>query len=45
MNNPNHEEYEEFRDWIGDDFDPNEFDIEKVNELLQEKNYGCYVID
>lgn len=31
---PNHPEYEELIDWIGDDFDSTEFDIEEVNAML-----------
>ena len=26
---PEHEEYEEWSEWVGDDFDPNEFDLAK----------------
>lgn len=33
---PDHEEYEEMRDWAGDDIDPERFDIEGVNRHLEE---------
>lgn len=31
---PEHEEHEDRLDWLGDDFDPEAFDIEKVNRIL-----------
>jgi len=39
---PNHEEYEDLMDWLGGEFDPEFFDVEDVNELLKEKDYGCF---
>lgn len=33
--------YREYKEWLGYDFDPEEFDINVINELLQEKDYGC----
>jgi hypothetical protein len=33
--NPKHERHEEFRDWIGGTFDPEAFDIGRVNEELR----------
>ena len=42
LKQPKHEEYEELVEWLGDDdFDPEYFDKEEVNELLREKDYGC----
>jgi hypothetical protein len=35
LGNPEHEEYEERREWIGDDFDPEAFDLEAVNRRLR----------
>ena len=35
IRNPEHPEHEEMRDWIGGDFDPDEFDIDAVNAWLQ----------
>jgi len=34
LNDPNHERHEEMRDWIGDDFDPQDFSVDKVNRVL-----------
>ena len=43
IKNPKHKEYEELVDWIGDEhFNPEHFDKDEVNELLREKNYGCW---
>jgi len=39
---PNHEEYEDIIIWLGKDFDPEYFDIDETNEMLREKDYGCY---
>ena len=41
INNPEHEEYDEMMEWLGDYFDPKEFNIDEVNEFLREKNFGC----
>ena len=34
LKDPDHPEYEEMKDWVGEDFDPEKFDIEKVNRKL-----------
>ncbi len=39
--NPNHEEYDDTLEWLGDYFDPKHFSIETTNELLSRKDYGC----
>ncbi len=36
LNDPDHEEYEEIREWMGEDFDPEAFDLEEINQLLKE---------
>ncbi len=41
LKQPTHEEYENYVEWLGDDFDPIFFDIDEVNELLREKDFGC----
>ncbi len=43
LKNPKHKEYKELKEWIGEDYDPEYFDINEVNELLGEKNFGCEV--
>jgi hypothetical protein len=34
LKNPSHEEYEDLREWVGEDFDPTYFDVEEVNAWL-----------
>lgn len=41
IKDPEHEDYEELRDWLGEEFDPEFFDIDTVNELLKRKDFGC----
>ena len=41
ISDPGHGEYHDMIEWLGDDFDPEEFDIDLVNELLKEKDFGC----
>ncbi|MCK9206957.1 MAG: plasmid pRiA4b ORF-3 family protein [Salinivirgaceae bacterium] len=41
LKQPDHEEYESFIEWLGDEFDPEYFDKDEVNGLLREKDYGC----
>jgi hypothetical protein len=36
LQDPNHEEHEEFKEWIDGDFDPDAYDIDEVNALLVE---------
>jgi len=35
INDPEHSEYDEYRGWIGSEFDPEAFDLEEVNALLR----------
>ncbi|MHC4931419.1 MAG: plasmid pRiA4b ORF-3 family protein [Planctomycetota bacterium] len=35
LEDPTHERHEEFREWIGDDYDPEEFDRSSVNRVLE----------
>lgn len=41
LDNSDDEEYEFYSEWVGEDFDPEYFDPDEVNDLLQEENYGC----
>lgn len=40
LKDPEHEEYEEYSDWLGDEFDPTYFDIEEVNDMLRSEDFG-----
>lgn len=45
LKKPDHEDYENYIEWLGEDFDPGYFSIDVVNELLREKDYGCIEFD
>lgn len=40
LKNLNHEEYETWKTWVGEEYDSERFDINMVNRLLQRRNYG-----
>jgi hypothetical protein len=40
LSNPGHEEYNELKEWVGEYFEPESFDIKAVNELLRTRDYG-----
>ena len=42
LEQPDHEEYESFIEWLGGKFEPEYFDLEEINELLSEDNYGLF---
>jgi len=42
IKNPAHKEYEEYIDWLGDEFDPKDFEKDEINVMLKTKNFGCY---
>jgi len=42
INNPNHPEHEEYIEWIGEHYDPDYFDVDEINEMLQEDNFGVF---
>jgi hypothetical protein len=35
IRNPDHSEHEEYLEWVGGEFDPEEFDLDGVNEVLR----------
>ncbi|MCC5831104.1 MAG: plasmid pRiA4b ORF-3 family protein [Phycisphaeraceae bacterium] len=37
---PDHEEHEDIVEWLGDDFDPEAFDIDEVNDMLTQWREG-----
>jgi hypothetical protein len=41
LQDPGHEEYENYLEWLGDDFDPKYFNKKEINEALQTTNFGC----
>jgi hypothetical protein len=42
IQNKKHSEYKDTIEWLGGGFDPEYFDLEEINEGLQEENYGCF---
>ena len=36
ISNPNHPEHEDMLEWLGGEFDPEEFDLEVINDDLTE---------
>ncbi|HKS71099.1 MAG TPA: plasmid pRiA4b ORF-3 family protein, partial [Ktedonobacterales bacterium] len=36
LQNPEREDYEEMREWVGDDFDPEAFSVETINAALRQ---------
>lgn len=45
LEDPKHEEYDDFLVWVGEDYDARAFDLEEVNRLLQTKDYGCFALE
>ena len=41
LKQPEHEEYESYIEWLGDDFDPEYFNKDEKNKMLKEKDFGC----
>lgn len=41
LKDPEHEDYEEISDWLGERFNPEFFNIDKVNILLKGNDFGC----
>ncbi len=42
LKHPDHEQYEEYLEWLGEEFDPKYFDKNEINEMLKTKNFGCF---
>ena len=40
LSNPAHQEYDEWIEWLGGEFDPKVFNIEEVNKMLHSEDYG-----
>ena len=44
LKQPDHEEYDSYIKWLGGAFDPGYFNKDEVNEMLKEKDFGCWEI-
>lgn len=40
MKNPSRPEHEEYKEWFGEEYDPKYFDLDEINEILQDDNFG-----
>ena len=45
LSNPKHKEYQESKAWIGDDFNPEFFDLDEINKMLKSEDFGCITLD
>ncbi|MBN2160544.1 MAG: plasmid pRiA4b ORF-3 family protein [Spirochaetes bacterium] len=44
IKHPGTEEYEDMMDWLGGEFDPEEFNIDEVNDSLKQEDFGCVIL-
>ena len=42
MKNPSHPEHEKYKEWVGEHYDPEYFDLDEINEMLKEDNFGVF---
>lgn len=45
LKQPNHKEYGSYIEWLGGKFNPEHFNMDKVNKMLNTKDYGCIELD
>lgn len=41
LKSPENDDYMDLIDWLGEEYDPEAFEIDAINEMLLEKDYGC----
>jgi len=39
---PSHPEHGIYREWVGEHYDPEYFDMDEINEMLQKDNFGMF---
>ena len=42
MKKSSHPEHEEYIEWYGEEYDPKYFDLDEINEMLQDDNFGVF---
>lgn len=42
LKDPKNPDYEGYKEWLGEDFDPEHFKLDEINKRLKMKNFGCY---
>ena len=40
LEDPSHEEYENYKEWLGEDFDPAYFNLDEINAFLRDPTFG-----
>lgn len=45
ISDPANERYDEMMEWLGNGFDPEYINIEEINEMLKEEDFGCMTFD
>lgn len=45
IQDPNDDEHEEMKVWVGENFNPEDFNLNEVNEALKEDDFGCITLD
>ncbi len=43
MKNPSQPEHGMYKEWVGEHYDPEYFDLDEINAMLQEDNFGVFV--
>ena len=41
IKNPGNEEYEGMMEWLGGEYDPEDFKLDEINKSLRQEDYGC----
>ena len=44
MQKPKSKNYREMIEWLGEVYDPEKFDLESINDMLKEKDFGCITL-
>ncbi len=42
INHPGHPDHESMMDWLDEDWEPEYFDVELVNDMLMDDDFGCF---
>lgn len=40
LSQPDHAEYKDYKEWLGEEFDPGYFNLDEINHMLSKRNYG-----
>lgn len=45
IKNPEHEEYDSMIEWLPDNYNPDGFYLNEINNLLKQKDFGCITLE